>query len=81
MCGVCPEEAGERCVPVPFLTRSLPFFSISAVQWLCNADKKSDVPAKRLYCFFSSLYSVLVSVSSHLGWLPSPALSPGGVRK
>ncbi|XP_053413284.1 probable 18S rRNA (guanine-N(7))-methyltransferase isoform X1 [Nycticebus coucang] len=34
--------------------------SISAVQWLCNANKKSDNPAKRLYCFFSSLYSVLV---------------------
>ncbi|KAF3814025.1 probable 18S rRNA (guanine-N(7))-methyltransferase isoform X1 [Mirounga angustirostris] len=34
--------------------------SISAIQWLCNANKKSDIPAKRLYCFFSSLYSVLV---------------------
>ncbi|XP_039099408.1 probable 18S rRNA (guanine-N(7))-methyltransferase [Hyaena hyaena] len=34
--------------------------SISAVQWLCNANKKSDIPTKRLYCFFSSLYSVLV---------------------
>nr|XP_012597721.1 probable 18S rRNA (guanine-N(7))-methyltransferase isoform X2 [Microcebus murinus] len=34
--------------------------SISAVQWLCIANKKSDIPAKRLYCFFSSLYSVLV---------------------
>uniref|UniRef100_A0AC11CBC5 BUD23 rRNA methyltransferase and ribosome maturation factor n=1 Tax=Ovis aries TaxID=9940 RepID=A0AC11CBC5_SHEEP len=34
--------------------------SISAVQWLCNANKKSDIPARRLYCFFSSLYSVLV---------------------
>ncbi|KAL1765134.1 putative 18S rRNA (guanine-N(7))-methyltransferase isoform X1 [Sigmodon hispidus] len=34
--------------------------SISAVQWLCNANKKSDVPARRLYCFFSSLYSALV---------------------
>nr|XP_044602742.1 probable 18S rRNA (guanine-N(7))-methyltransferase isoform X2 [Equus asinus] len=34
--------------------------SISAVQWLCNANKTSDIPAKRLYCFFSSLYSVLV---------------------
>ncbi|KAM4820697.1 18S rRNA (guanine-N(7))-methyltransferase [Thomomys bottae] len=33
--------------------------SISAVQWLCNANKRSDIPAKRLYCFFSSLYSVL----------------------
>ncbi|XP_049555691.1 probable 18S rRNA (guanine-N(7))-methyltransferase isoform X3 [Orcinus orca] len=34
--------------------------SISAVQWLCSANKKSDIPAKRLYCFFSALYSVLV---------------------
>ncbi|KAI5139909.1 probable 18S rRNA (guanine-N(7))-methyltransferase [Manis pentadactyla] len=34
--------------------------SISALQWLCNANKKSDIPAKRLYYFFSSLYSVLV---------------------
>lgn len=49
---------------VPFLTRFLPFFSISAVQWLCNANKKSDIPAKRLYCFFASLYSVLVSIRS-----------------
>lgn len=47
---------------VTFLTRFLPFFSISAVQWLCNANKKSDIPAKRLYCFFTSLYSVLVSI-------------------
>ncbi|XP_063524345.1 probable 18S rRNA (guanine-N(7))-methyltransferase isoform X5 [Pongo pygmaeus] len=34
--------------------------SISAVQWLCNANKKSENPAKRLYCFFASLFSVLV---------------------
>ncbi|GIY67955.1 hypothetical protein CDAR_243581 [Caerostris darwini] len=33
--------------------------SISALQWLCNADKKSHVPAKRLYRFFSSLLSCL----------------------
>ena len=26
--------------------------SISAVQWLCNADKKSHNPPKRLYAFF-----------------------------
>ncbi|RMX49859.1 hypothetical protein pdam_00018386 [Pocillopora damicornis] len=31
--------------------------SISALQWLCNADKKGHNPAKRLYKFFSSLYS------------------------
>ncbi|XP_065587712.1 probable 18S rRNA (guanine-N(7))-methyltransferase isoform X1 [Cyrtonyx montezumae] len=33
--------------------------SISAVQWLCNADKKSHSPPKRLYQFFSTLYSAL----------------------
>ncbi|XP_028938576.1 probable 18S rRNA (guanine-N(7))-methyltransferase [Ornithorhynchus anatinus] len=34
--------------------------SISAVQWLCNADKKSHNPARRLFRFFSSLYAALV---------------------
>ncbi|XP_028663000.1 probable 18S rRNA (guanine-N(7))-methyltransferase isoform X1 [Erpetoichthys calabaricus] len=33
--------------------------SISALQWLCNADKKSHSPPKRLYRFFSTLYSSL----------------------
>ncbi|EMP27250.1 Putative methyltransferase WBSCR22 [Chelonia mydas] len=33
--------------------------SISAVQWLCNADKKIHSPPKRLYRFFSTLYSAL----------------------
>ncbi|XP_014662299.1 PREDICTED: probable 18S rRNA (guanine-N(7))-methyltransferase isoform X2 [Priapulus caudatus] len=33
--------------------------SISALQWLCNADKKSHVPAKRMFKFFSTLYSCL----------------------
>lgn len=33
--------------------------SISALQWLCNADKKSHSPPKRLYAFFSALYSCL----------------------
>ncbi|XP_007892664.1 probable 18S rRNA (guanine-N(7))-methyltransferase [Callorhinchus milii] len=33
--------------------------SISALQWLCNADKKSHSPPKRLYKFFSSLYASL----------------------
>uniref|UniRef100_A0A182PKG3 18S rRNA (guanine-N(7))-methyltransferase n=1 Tax=Anopheles epiroticus TaxID=199890 RepID=A0A182PKG3_9DIPT len=33
--------------------------SISALQWLCNADKKSHNPPKRLYQFFSTLYSSL----------------------
>ncbi|XP_062716033.1 probable 18S rRNA (guanine-N(7))-methyltransferase isoform X2 [Aedes albopictus] len=33
--------------------------SISALQWLCNADKKSHEPHKRLYQFFSTLFSSL----------------------
>jgi 18S rRNA (guanine1575-N7)-methyltransferase len=33
--------------------------SISALQWLCNADKSTHRPAKRLYKFFSTLYSCL----------------------
>ncbi|KAK0140394.1 putative 18S rRNA (guanine-N(7))-methyltransferase [Merluccius polli] len=35
--------------------------SISALQWLCNADKTSHSPPKRLHRFFSTLYSSLVS--------------------
>lgn len=34
--------------------------SISALQWLCNADASNHVPQKRLKRFFTSLYSVLV---------------------
>merc|ERR1711902_140378 len=33
--------------------------SISALQWLCNADKSGHNPHKRLYKFFSSLYACL----------------------
>jgi len=33
--------------------------SISALQWLCNADKSGHIPHKRLYKFFSSLYACL----------------------
>uniref|UniRef100_A0A8B9LIL0 18S rRNA (guanine-N(7))-methyltransferase n=1 Tax=Astyanax mexicanus TaxID=7994 RepID=A0A8B9LIL0_ASTMX len=51
---------GDMGQGVPF--RSGTFdgcISISALQWLCNADKKSHIPPKRLYTFFSSLYSSL----------------------
>ncbi len=34
--------------------------SISALQWLCNADKAHHRPAKRLSKFFSTLYACLV---------------------
>lgn len=37
------------------------FVSISALQWLCNADKKEHNVPKRLFKFFSSLYACLVS--------------------
>lgn len=33
--------------------------SISALQWLCNADKTTHNPQKRLYKFFSSLFACL----------------------
>ncbi|KAJ1530582.1 hypothetical protein ONE63_005465 [Megalurothrips usitatus] len=33
--------------------------SISALQWLCNADKSSHNPVKRLYKFFSTLNACL----------------------
>lgn len=33
--------------------------SISALQWLCNADKKSHSPPKRLHKFFTTLYGVM----------------------
>jgi 18S rRNA (guanine1575-N7)-methyltransferase len=33
--------------------------SISALQWLCNADKKHHIPQRRLKCFFMSLFACL----------------------
>jgi len=33
--------------------------SVSAIQWLCNADVTDNVPYKRLMIFFQSLYSCL----------------------
>jgi 18S rRNA (guanine1575-N7)-methyltransferase len=33
--------------------------SISAVQWLCNADRSSHDPRKRLKRFFETLYGCL----------------------
>ncbi|CAH1115273.1 unnamed protein product [Psylliodes chrysocephalus] len=33
--------------------------SISALQWLCNADKSFHKPVQRLYKFFSTLYACL----------------------
>lgn len=33
--------------------------SISALQWLCYANKTFDNPIRRLYCFFSTLFACL----------------------
>lgn len=50
-------DAGEG---MPFRPGSFDgAISISALQWLCNADKSSHRPAQRLYKLFSTLYSVL----------------------
>ena len=38
--------------------------SVSALQWLCNADRKTHHPPKRLYRFFSSLYACMVGIYS-----------------
>ena len=41
--------------------------SVSALQWLCNADKKTHHPPRRLYRFFSSLYACMVNVITQYG--------------
>ena len=38
---------------------NLTYHSISALQWLCNADKKEHNPRHRLNVFFQSLYNCL----------------------
>jgi len=44
--------------------------SISALQWLCNADKCYHNPSRRLYKFFSTLYASMVrSLSVSTVWL------------
>lgn len=41
--------------------------SISALQWLCNADKTTHKPVQRLYKFFSTLFACLVSFLLYKG--------------
>jgi 18S rRNA (guanine1575-N7)-methyltransferase len=46
---------------VPFRAGTLDgAISVSALQWLCNADTKAHNPVRRLYRFFASLYAALV---------------------
>lgn len=46
-------------------------YSVSTLQWLCNADKTSHKPAKRLYTLFSTLLACLVSIAFTLELLKS----------
>nr|CAG4643426.1 EOG090X0BBW [Ilyocryptus agilis] len=67
MLNVAKEKEVEGDLILGDLGQGLPFragafdgaISISALQWLCNADQTTHNPAKRLYKFFSSLYSCL----------------------
>lgn len=40
--------------------------SVSAIQWLCNADKSHHIPHKRLYQFFTTLFASLVNANDSL---------------
>ena len=65
---VAKEREVEGDLALVDLGQGLPFragafdgaISISALQWLCNADQSSHNPSKRLYKLFSSLYGCLV---------------------
>lgn len=69
--GVAKEREVEGDLLLGDMGEGMPFragtfdaaVSISALQWLCNADKTSHVPQKRLYKFFTTLYSVLVGIN------------------
>nr|XP_033778402.1 probable 18S rRNA (guanine-N(7))-methyltransferase [Geotrypetes seraphini] len=67
MLDVAVEQEIEGDLILGDMGQGLPFrpgifdgcISISALQWLCNADKRIHSPPRRLYRFFSSLYSSL----------------------
>lgn len=57
--GLILSDMGQGC---PFRAGTFDgAISISALQWLCNADKSTHKPVQRLYKFFSTLYACLVS--------------------
>nr|CAG4645737.1 EOG090X0BBW [Lynceus sp. MCZ IZ 141354] len=67
MLDVAKEKEVEGDLLLGDLGEGMPFragmfdgaISISALQWLCNADKACHSPAKRLHKFFSTLYGSL----------------------
>jgi 18S rRNA (guanine1575-N7)-methyltransferase len=69
MLGVAVERKAEGGLVYSDMGDGLPFrtgtfdavISISALQWLCNADKKWHNPFQRMHRFFTSLYACLVA--------------------
>lgn len=67
MLEVAIEKEGTQDLMLHDMGDGLPFrpgtfdgvVSISAVQWLCNADKAHHVPRKRMRRFFRTLYACL----------------------
>jgi len=67
MLDVAIEREVEGDVALGDMGQGLPFragtfdgvMSVSALQWLCNADKRSHHPPKRLLRFFTTLYSCM----------------------
>ncbi|EEB20038.1 conserved hypothetical protein [Pediculus humanus corporis] len=67
MLNIAKEREIEGDVILSDLGEGIPFragsfdgaISISALQWLCNADKATHKPTKRLYKFFSTLFSAM----------------------
>ncbi|XP_017757319.1 PREDICTED: probable 18S rRNA (guanine-N(7))-methyltransferase isoform X2 [Eufriesea mexicana] len=67
MLGVALERQVDGDLILGDMGQGMPFkagsfdgaISISALQWLCNADKSFYDPSKRLYKFFSTLFSCL----------------------
>ncbi|KAG1714671.1 putative 18S rRNA (guanine-N(7))-methyltransferase [Nymphon striatum] len=67
MLNIAKQREVEGDVSIGDIGQGLPFrpgsfdgaISVSALQWLCNADEKSHNPVKRLFKLFSSLYACL----------------------
>ncbi|XP_059173470.1 probable 18S rRNA (guanine-N(7))-methyltransferase [Physella acuta] len=67
MLDVAVERESEGDLILADMGNGMPFrpgtfdgvISISALQWLCNADKKCHSPAKRMLTFFRTLYAVM----------------------
>lgn len=67
MLAIASENVEEGTLVLGDMGQGMPFkagtfdgaISISALQWLCNADKRSHHPPKRLYTFFSTLLACM----------------------